>query len=797
MRRTRVAATATASLIAAATALSLTTTPQAGATPPAADRATKADRGTPSDVLTPGWKTKYHERTQAALEKRLRTGGKGQAEKLGKGVYGRVAQTGKDRIFVVLAEFGDRRHQAYQDDPDSGAQRYDGPLHNQIPKPNRKKDNSTLWNADFSRSYFQNMYFNRMRDFFEDQSSGQYSIDGDVTAWVKVPFNEARYGSNKDCGYIVCGNVNFLIRDALSEWVQGRLDAGWTMARIQDYLKTFDVQDRYDFDGDGDFREPDGYLDHFQIVHAGGDEADGDPVYGSDAIWSHRGNAALHGLGEGPGPAIGGIQVGEGGKSDGSAPDGGVVFPDNPTGLWVSDYTMQPENGGLSVFAHEYTHDLELPDLYDTSGNTGGASNSVEHWSLMAQSRGTAKRDAGIGDRPQPMGAWEKFQLGWLDYDTINAGHSGTFRLRPGASTTGSQANGLIVLLPDKDVTFQYGEPCAECGERFYFSGSGDNLDQTMTRTVEGGGELTAKVRYDIEPGWDYAFLEVSSDGGETWTSIPTSESYTEPDQGSFNPDGTGISGTTDGAWVDLTATVPDGTNAVRWRYLTDGAAAYPGFQVDNITLAGASIGTAETDDEGWVMDGFEAVHSEETRAFLNTYFVDNRQYVGRDRVLAHVYNFAGFEKRPDWVDFFAYQPGALISYWDTSYADNNVGDHPGHGEVLPVDARPTFQHAFDGSILRPKVLTADSTFSRRPSPSQKLHYRGHAYTLKSQSAVPLFDDTLDWWFGGDEHGSGDHPGFYEPEWYSVDVPKTGTTIRVVKVNSRTGVMTVRVGTSS
>src|SRR4029079_19142037 len=143
----------------------------------------------------------------------------------------------------------------------------------------------------------------------------------------------------------------FLIRDALAEWTQQRLDAGWTMKMIQDYLKTFDHQDRYDFDGDGDFNEPDGYIDHFQIVHAGGDEADGDPVYGSDAIWSHRGNVGLPPHGQGPGPAIGGVQVGEGGVSDASSPDGPVEFPDNPTGIWVNDYTMQPENGGLSVFA--------------------------------------------------------------------------------------------------------------------------------------------------------------------------------------------------------------------------------------------------------------------------------------------------------------------------------------------------------------------------------------------------------------------------------------------------------------
>ena len=58
---------------------------------------------------------------------------------------------------------------------------------------------------------------------------------------------------------------------------------------------------------------------------------------------------------------------------------------------------MQPENGGLSVFAHEYGHDLGLPDLYDTA--SGGAQ-PVEFWSLMSQSRLSAAGDQGIGTRP-------------------------------------------------------------------------------------------------------------------------------------------------------------------------------------------------------------------------------------------------------------------------------------------------------------------------------------------------------------------------------------------------------------
>ena len=354
------------------------------------------------DLPAPAWKQKYDAVRQAAVEQRLRTGGSGDAEKLSKGVYGRAATTGTEKIFVVLAEFGNTEHSAYPDG-DSDATTFDGPMHNAIPKPKRKNDNSSLWQKNYNRKHYKNMYFKRMDKFYKRESNGKYRVDGTVTEWVKVPFNQARYGRDY-CGGVACSNTWFLVRDGLAYWVDQKLDSGWSMRKIRNYLKTFDELDRYDFDGDGNFHEPDGYIDHFQIVHAGGDQADGDPVYGEDAIWSHRWNAQVEPFGTGPagGAPIGGVNVGMGGTSDASGAN--VAVPDNPTGVWVNDYTIQPENGGLGVFAHEFGHDLGLPDLYDTSGNTGGAENSVGFWSLMSQSRGTLPKDDGIGDRPSPDG---------------------------------------------------------------------------------------------------------------------------------------------------------------------------------------------------------------------------------------------------------------------------------------------------------------------------------------------------------------------------------------------------------
>ena len=113
--------------------------------------------------------------------------------------------------------------------------------------------------------------------------------------------------------------------------------------------------DRYDFDGDGDFNEADGYIDHFQAVHAGeGEEAGAD----ADAIWSHRWYV---GTGYGTtGPSVGGANNLGGGAQIGDSK------------YFIGDYTVEPENGGLGVFAHEFGHDLGLPDYYDTAGGENG-----------------------------------------------------------------------------------------------------------------------------------------------------------------------------------------------------------------------------------------------------------------------------------------------------------------------------------------------------------------------------------------------------------------------------------------
>src|SRR5689334_11177738 len=70
--------------------------------------------------------------------------------------YVELDREGEDTIWTIIGEFGSQIHPTY-----GGVA---GPLHNQIPKPNRKYDNTTIWAPDFSKNYFEKLLFSEGRN---------------------------------------------------------------------------------------------------------------------------------------------------------------------------------------------------------------------------------------------------------------------------------------------------------------------------------------------------------------------------------------------------------------------------------------------------------------------------------------------------------------------------------------------------------------------------------------------------------------------------------------------------------
>lgn len=325
---------------------------------------------------------------------------------LAPGGAGSMEALGTAKVFVLTVEFGDKA------DPSTGGAA--GPVHNAIPKPDRAVDNSTNWTADFNHAYYQNLLFGSQApsfaDFYHQQSQGRFGVEGAVTDWVKVPYNEAYYKA--DCEASGCAK---LIADGMSGWIAGQRAAGRTDAQIKAEIAQYDVWSR---NGTGDARnKPDGILDHLMILHAGpGQEAYGhtDPR-GKDYIWSHSW-ATQHGP----------VKIGD-------------------TGVSASDYTIEPENAGVGVLAHEFGHDLGLPDLYDAA--TGGDSN-VAFWSIMSAGSWLTRSPQEIGTYPCHMGPWEKLMLGWVDYQAVRFGEAAKATLAAANSERTATPQLLVVMLP-------------------------------------------------------------------------------------------------------------------------------------------------------------------------------------------------------------------------------------------------------------------------------------------------------------------------------------------------------------
>ncbi|WP_404391866.1 hypothetical protein [Humibacillus xanthopallidus] len=299
---------------------------------------------------------------------------------------------------------------------------------------------------------------------------------------------------------------------------------------------------------------------------------------------------------------------------------------------------------------------------------------------------------------------------------------------------------------------------------------------------------LTAKARYDVELDWDYAYLTVN--GAPVATNRSTG---TNPNGQNF---GNGITGSTGGAWVDLTADLSayaGQTVTLGFRYWTDGAVAPAGFGIDNIAITGQPLDGAES-DPGWTFAGFSRTTGSVTQSFFNAYFAEYRNYRGYDAGLkTGPYNF-GFLNNPNlqnWVEHFPYQDGLLVWYYDTSFADNNIGDNCLAGRCgglyLPVDAHPSLMLRPDnGQMWRPRIQSYDSTFGLEKTDRICLHANSTEQCYGPLPANPVFDDSKSYWVAPD-------PSIGNVGWSSVQVPNTGTKIRVVGTSAQGDFMQVTV----
>ena len=635
--------------------------------------------------------------------------------------YVELAREKTDKIFVVLAEFGDERapelpgpghrpehpgagdvqRPAAQRDPGAGPDegQLDGLAAGLQPRP---LPAALLRHRPGGES---------LKTYYERQSSGRYSVDGQVTDWVKVRYNEARYGRSDGypCAGNVCSNTWDLIQDAIDTWVADQHAAGRTDAQIKADLASYDQWDRNDYDHDGNFNEPDGYIDHFQIVHAGGDQADGDPHQGEDAIWSHRWKA-FQNTGQGPaGNKDGGTQIGT-------------------TGLWVADYTIQPENGGLSVFAHEYGHDLGLPDHYDTAA---AADNAVNWWTLMAQSRDVRRRATRASARAPPTSArGTSCSSAGSTTRSCVAGQNKTLDLGPHECNT-AKAQGVVVVLPQKTVTTALGAPAA--GTKQWYSGTGDDYEATLARQVA----RAERAR----PRCPSRRAGTSRTAGRTRATTRTSRSTTaratrrSRARSPSPPRATASTASAAATSRPRSTCRPtptrrsrcaSTTRPTRRRRATTGATEPPGIFVDEIKLTNGTqtlfTDGAENGANGWAATASPS-SARRRRSSTTTTTSPPTGRTPRTTATCRPGRTTSASRTGRTGSSTSRTRTACSSPTGTPRSrDNNESQHPGQGEVLPIDANPSAIYRLDGKPWRGRIQTYDAPFGLEKSDSFTLH---------------------------------------------------------------------------
>ncbi len=601
-----------------------------------------------------------------------------------------------DKVLAILIDFPDYQHNSIT------------------------PEETDMYYKDYTKAHFEQMLFGAngytgpngesfisMKQYYEQQSGGSYTVNGAVAGWYTAKHPAAYYGGNYPDENGSDARPRSLVYEAL-------------LAVSKDpsiNLLDFDKEDRYDLDGDGDYREPDGLIDHIMIFHAGVGEEAGGGALGSAAIWSHRWN-------------LGGVATLPGTSAE-------VDYWDGMMGAY--DYTIQPEDAATGVCAHEYGHDLGLPDEYDTAYS--GSGEPVAYWSIMSSGSWTGKIG---GTEPVGFSPWAKeyFQnkMGgnWLTGTTVEYGDitkNGLQLVLDQATTKGANNDVVRINLPMKEKLVT----APTSGQFMYHGGKGNELDNSMYTLVDlsaaANAKLNFKTWYAIEEDWDYAGIFVSVDG-KKWDSIPGNITTTyDPEH--QNP-GNGITGFSNGwlnAEFDLSAYA--GQNIILvFNYWTDAYVSEAGFYVDDIAVTvDGNVVLTDNADENNVFD-LEGFEKSTGKTLTNHYYlIEWRNHHGVDKGLANI-------KRGN--SFMSYDPGMVIWYVDDSFDNNWTGIHPGDGYLGVVDADQSVLDWSDKSLASAKYQVHDAAFGLSKTEKMFLDYSYLGFTMKDNQTArnPLFDDS-------------------------------------------------------
>ncbi len=165
----------------------------------------------------------------------------------------------------------------------------------------------------------------------------------------------------------------------------------------------------------------------------------------------------------------------------------------------------------------------------------------------------------------------------------------------------------------------------AHSGNYQWYSHRGDESNTQLTRAFDLSNVDTATLNfwtwYDIESDWDYGYVEISSDGGKSWTILQAPNSATtNPSGNAFGPGYTGLSGGASG-WIEQSIDLSNYVGRqvmIRFEYVTDDAVNHPGWTIDDISIPEIDFfDDVENGTNDWQAEGFVRIDNILPQHFL------------------------------------------------------------------------------------------------------------------------------------------------------------------------------------
>lgn len=130
-----------------------------------------------------------------------------------------------------------------------------------------------------------------------------------------------------------------------------------------------------------------------------------------------------------------------------------------------------------------------------------------------------------------------------------------------------------------------------------WYSGATDLMNTLITTEVFVDGanpELEIITYWDIEDYWDFGFVQISTDGGVTWTSLANEYTTSLHDPSAYFPIVANLPGLTSwSGFITMTFDLSDYAGMdvmLGFRYMTDWGTLYEGWYIDSVEVSGNSI---------------------------------------------------------------------------------------------------------------------------------------------------------------------------------------------------------------